>query len=409
VTPPIDNLLGPAATDARRPGAVEVVIVGGAVIGSAIAYFLRSDPAFAGRVLVVEREPDYRRCATARSVGGIRAQFSTPENVAMSRFGMAFVREAAQRLEVDGEAPELGLRTPGYLFLATEAGLPVLHANLAVQRAGGAGVRILDRAGLRERFPWLAVDDLAGAAWGGGEEGWIDPYALLQALRRKARQLGAQYRTGEVVGVDRSADRVDAVRLADGARIPCQALVNAAGPWAGQVAGLAGVELPVRPRRRSVFAFACRQPLPGCPLTVDPTGLYFRPEGEQFLCGISPDPGEDPDSECLEVDHRLFEERLWPLLARRVPAFEAIKPLRSWAGLYDYNTFDQNAILGPHPELPNLFLANGFSGHGLQQSPAAGRAVAELIVHGGYRTLDLSRFRFERIAAGRPVRELNVV
>ncbi len=393
------------------PHSFDVVIAGGGVIGSAVAYFLLADPDFTGRVCVVERDPSYQSGATARSAGSIRQQFSTPENIRMSQFGLRFLREIGERLAVDGERPDVQLHERGYLFLASEAGLETLRANHAVQQAEGAPVALLDRADLAERFAWLSLEGLAGGAFGTAGEGWFDPYALLQAFRRKAVALGATYLADEVIGVARRHGRVIGVELAEGGRVNCGWLVNAAGIRARDLALMAGIEaLPVHPRKRQVFVFDCRDELPGCPLTIDPSGLYFRPEGSGFICGISPGAQEaDPDCDDLEVDHGLFEARLWPLLAARVPAFEAIKPTGAWAGHYDVNSFDANAILGPHPELPNFLFANGFSGHGLQQSPAVGRALAELIVAGRYLSLDLSRFGYERLAAGRPILERNVV
>jgi FAD-dependent oxidoreductase domain-containing protein 1 len=391
--------------------AYDVIIVGGGVIGSAVAYFLAASDGFDGSVLVVERDASYRDCSTARSVGGIRQQFSTPENIRMSLFGAEFIRRADEHLSVEGEMAAVAFVEAGYLTLASAAGRGALEANHAVQLAHGADIGLLSPRELAQRFPWLRTDDLAAAALGLRNEGWLDPYGLLQGFRRKARSLGARYVEDEVCDVVRSGGRIGAVRLARGGEIACAWLVNAAGPRADRIAALAGLDLPVRPRKRFVFVFDCRETLAGCPLVIDPTGLYFRPEGPSYICGISPPTAEDVD--CAELDlvveYGWFEERLWPLLAHRVPAFEALKMTNAWAGHYAYNTFDQNAILGPHPEAENLIFANGFSGHGLQQSPAAGRAVSELIAYGTYRTLDLSRFGYQRILEGRPVRELNVV
>jgi FAD-dependent oxidoreductase domain-containing protein 1 len=387
-----------------------VIIVGGGVIGSAIAYFLKGWADFRGSVLVVEKDPTYERASTSRSAGGIRQQFSTPENIAMSVFGAQFVKAAGTHLEVDGERPQIPFVEQGYLFLATAAGMPVLRQNHETQRAAGADIALLDRAGLKQRFPWLNAEDIEGGSFGLTNEGWIDPYSLLQAFRRKARALGATYVKDEVVGIERSGPRVVSVTLKEGGRVACEAVVNAAGAHAPEIAAMAGLELPVRPRKRFVYVFDCREPgLSGAPLTIDPTGVYFRPEGASFICGVSPPEERDPDCLDLEVEYELFEEVVWPAIAHRVPAFESIKLQRAWAGLYDYNTLDQNAILGPHPELVNFHAANGFSGHGLQQSPAVGRAIAELIAYGAFRSLDLRRFSYERVIAGRPLRELNVV
>jgi sarcosine oxidase len=388
----------------------DVIIVGGGVIGSAIAYFLKASADFRGSVLVVEKDPTYERASTSRSAGGIRQQFSTPENIAMSVFGAQFVKSIGRHLEVDGERPQIPFVEQGYLFLATAAGMPILTQNHEAQRAAGADVVLLDRAGLKQRFPWLNAEDIAGGSFGLKNEGWIDPYSLLQAFRRKARALGATYAKDEVVGIERSGARVVAVTLKEGGRVACGAVVNAAGAHAPEIAAMAGLELPVRPRKRFVYVFDCREPgLSGAPLTIDPTGVYFRPEGASFICGVSPPEERDPDCLDLEVEYELFEEVVWPTIAHRVPAFESIKLQRAWAGLYDYNTLDQNAILGPHPKLSNFHAANGFSGHGLQQSPAVGRAIAELIAYGAFRSLDLRRFSYERVIAGRPLRELNVV
>ena len=387
----------------------DVVIAGGAVMGSAVAYFLAADPAFAGSILVVERDPSYRACATTLSWGGIRQQFSTPENVRMGLFGAEFVKQAAALLEVDGERPDLGFTERGYLFLASPAGLPLLERNCAMQRGLGAAVAVLDLAELAERFPWLNLDGLAGAGCGLANEGWFDPSALLHGFRRKARALGVTYVKDEVVSVEVSRGRVTGLGLQAGGRLGCATLVNAAGPQAGALAALAGAALPVGPRKRMTYVFDCRAPLPPLPLTIDISGVAFRPEGAQYLAIVSPPPAEDVERDDFELEYGAFEEVVWPALARRVPAFETIKLTGAWAGHYDYNAFDQNAVLGPHPEIEGLMFCNGFSGHGLQQSPAAGRAVAELIVHGRFRSLDLTKLLYARIAQGRPVQEANVV
>jgi FAD-dependent oxidoreductase domain-containing protein 1 len=388
----------------------DVVIAGGGVIGSAIAYFLKGWVDFPGSVLVVEKDPTYALASTPRSAGGIRQQFSTPENIAMSLFGAAFVRSVSEHLAVGDERPEVAFVEQGYLFLATAAGMPVLEHNHKLQLQAGAEIALLDRPALAQRFPWLNTDGLEGGSLGLKNEGWIDPYALLQAFRRKARSLGVAYAKDQIVDVERNGGRVAAVQLAEAGRIACGALVNAAGAYAPEIAEMVGVALPIRPRKRFVYVFDCREPgLQGAPLTIDPNGVYFRPEGRSFIGGVSPPEERDPDCLDLEIEYDLFEEVVWPTLAHRVPAFEAIKLQRAWAGLYDYNTLDQNAILGPHPELSNFYAANGFSGHGLQQSPAVGRAIAELIKFGEFRSLDLSRFCYDRVIAGRPLRELNVV
>ncbi|MGP1675408.1 MAG: NAD(P)/FAD-dependent oxidoreductase [Candidatus Limnocylindrales bacterium] len=395
--------------------AVDVAIVGGGAIGSAIACFLAADREFDGRIAVIERDPTYRHASSALSAASIRQQFSTPENIRMSQFSFDWLRHADEHLAVedgpgDAEGPvDIGLHEAGYLYLATPRSVSVLRANHAVQRAEGAEVVLLAPDELAVRFPWLAVEDLGLASLGLAGEGWFDGYAFLAGLRRKARSLGVEYVTAGVVAARLDGDRVASVVLGDGRLVSCGTLVNAAGPWASEVAALAGVELPVEARRRCVFVFDAPEPPTDCPLVIDPSGAWFRPDGGAFIGAIPPPDDEDLAGLPLEVDHRQFEERLWPVLAARVPAFDTVRMTSAWAGYYEVNTIDHNAVLGPHPGLTNLLFANGFSGHGIQHAPAVGRAIAELIVHGRYVTLDLSVFGYERLAAGRRIVERNII
>jgi FAD-dependent oxidoreductase domain-containing protein 1 len=390
-------------------GTADVVIVGGAAVGASVAYFLKRELGFAGRVVVVERDPSYARSATTLSAASIRQQFSTPENVRLSLFGVDFLKGLKTRFGADAD---VGFREGGYLILAgTPEGAAVLAQNHAVQAAEGADTLLLRPDELAARFPWLATDDLSAGCFGRTGEGWFDAHMLLTLLRNDARAAGAEFVHGTVAAIEREGARVTAVRLADGRLIACGVLVNAAGPQAGDVAALAGLPLAVEPRKRSVFVFRCRTEVSGLPLLVDPSGVYVRPEGETFICGVSPPEDEDrrAEDDDFEPDYALFDEVIWPALATRVPAFEAIRFERAWAGHYDYHTLDQNAVVGPHPEVGNLIFANGFSGHGLQHAPGVGRAVAELIATGGWRTIDLSVFAYERIAAGRPLVEQAVI
>ena len=377
----------------------DVVIVGGGAMGGAVAAFLLADPGFDGRVTIVERDPTYRQASSALSAASIRQQFSTPENIRMSRFSFDWLRD-----EMD-----VTLHQSGYLYLAPEDGVAALESNHEIQRAEGVDAVLLSAKELVARFPWLSVDGVALGSLGLSGEGWFDGYALVRGLRTRARELGAVMVTDEVVGIDVEDGRVAAARLGGGSAIACGNLVNAAGPWASAVASMAGVELPVEARRRSVFVFDAQTPIAGCPLVIDTSGAWFRPEGDAFIAGITPAPGTDIAGLPLEVDRREFDERLWPALAARVPAFDSIRVTNAWAGYYEVNTFDHNAIIGPHPQIANLLFANGFSGHGIQQSPAVGRAIAEILVHGRYTTLDLSVFGYDRIAAGRRVEERAII
>ena len=392
------------------PRQVDVVIVGGAAIGSAATSFLAADPDFRGAsLLVLEPDPAYAHCATTRSVASIRHQFSTPGNIRMSQFGTEFFRSAAQRLAVDGVVPDLAFREGGYLFLASEAGTDTLRRNFEVQRACGADVAWLEPVALRQRFPWLRVDDLAAGVLGLSGEGWIDAHSLLAALRRHAIAHGAVYRPVRAAALLREGRRVVGVRLDDGTTVQAGHVINAAGTGAAELARSVGVALPVESRRRCVFVLRTPGQLPACPLLIDPGGVYIRPEGQGFLAGVAPPAPRDPPCSDFEVDHALFDDIVWPALAHRIPALEALRVASAWAGHYDVNTFDQNLILGPHPDLDGLLFANGLSGHGLQQSPAIGRALSELVIHGTFRTLDLDAFGWRRVLDGRPLLELNVV
>jgi FAD-dependent oxidoreductase domain-containing protein 1 len=384
----------------------DVVIVGGGIMGSALAYWLtRLDPTRAVRV--VERDPSYKLASSALSAASIRQQFSTAVNVSISQASIAFLRGAADELMVDNEKPDIALRENGYLYLSAGAGDAQLRRAHDLHRACGVDVALLDGTDLAKTFGWLNTSDLSLGSLGLSGEGWFDGHALLSAFKRKARRQGARYLDAEVCGFDINAGRVTAVALADGSRLPCSHVVNAAGPWARRIAAMAGVDLPVFARRRSVYVISCRAELRRFPLLIDPSGFWIRPEGTMFIAGFSP--LDDPDDAPLEPDYEAFETILWPLIAHRIPVFEAVRLERAWAGYYEMNDFDQNAILGPHPAISNLFFMNGFSGHGMQQAPVVGRAIAELIVYGRFETIDLSDLMFARIAQGRPVHEASVI
>jgi FAD-dependent oxidoreductase domain-containing protein 1 len=388
----------------------DVVIVGGAIIGSSVATFLAGRPDFDGRIVVVERDTTFRTSSTTLSAASIRLQFSTPLNVQISQFGVEYLKSLDRYLVVDGDVPEIDLVENGYLFLATDAGVPTLEHNHAVQRELGVEVELLTPPELKARFDWMRTDDIAAASLGLSGEGWFDAYALLQGVRRKARSLGVEERIGEVVEVLTDGDRVMGVALADGSTIEADWVVNAAGPRAADVAAMVGIDLPVRPRKRIVYHLESPASLGAAPLTIDTNGVYFRPEGPAYVSGWSPRAGEaDPDTLDLVADRAPFESLIWPTLAHRVPAFDQLRLLDAWAGHYEVNTLDHNAIVGPLPRLRNFVLANGFSGHGLQQAPAVGRGLAEWIATGHYETLDLSPLGYERIERNEPIRELAVI
>jgi glycine/D-amino acid oxidase-like deaminating enzyme len=389
--------------------AADVLIVGGAAVGSAAAYFLAAQPAFKGRVRVLEQDFSYEKCATALSAASIRHQFSTPENIRLSQFGSHFLKNIADYLTVDGEVPEVGFHERGYLFLATAAGQGILQSNHLIQRRENVDVDLLTPGQLQQRYDWMHVDDLAAGSLGNAGEGWLDAYALMRGLRRKAIALGVQYQQARVISLNREGRKIVSATLSDGSTVACGTVINTAGTGATALAQSAGIRLPVEARKRSIFYFTSSARVPGCPLVICPSGAYFRPEGEGFICGVAPAPEDDPECFDFEVQHHLFDDVLWPTLAARVPGFEALRVQRSWAGHYDMNVLDHNLILGAHPEVENLLFANGFSGHGMQQSPAVGRALSELVTYGGFRTLDLKAFGWERVLSNQPLFEINIV
>ncbi|XP_071883836.1 FAD-dependent oxidoreductase domain-containing protein 1 isoform X1 [Anas platyrhynchos] len=448
------------------PEQADVVVVGGGVVGWAVAYWLKAleNQQHGMRVLVVERDPTYSRASTVLSVGGIRQQFSLPENIRLSLFSAAFLRNinvslggGTQRrgvspphlahqavcpspppqdyLWVPNEPPvDVQFQPSGYLFLASQRGAATLEAGMKLQREEGAKVALLSPSQLKAKFPWLNTEDVAVASYGLENEGWFDPWSLLTAFRRKAMSLGVLSCIGEAKSFIMptedemplmARDRVKCVnvRLPDSPEqqpVACAIVVIAAGAWSGELlatatASLPGgslAPLPIQPRKRYVYMWHCPDG-PGleCPFLIDTSGAYFRREGiaGNFLGGMSPPEGDEPDTGDLEVDHDFFQEQVWPRLAHRVPPFQTLKVRSSWAGYYDYNTFDQNGVLGRHPQLQNVFVVGGFSGHGLQQAPAAGRAAAELLLHGRCSTMDVGRLAPGRLLHGEPLREAAIV
>lgn len=389
---------------------IDVVIIGGAVMGASCAYWLtRMQPGL--RVLVAEMDPGFARASTALSVASIRSQFSTPVNVAISRFGIGFIREFQASLGQDVGIPSLGFTENGYLFLAHSPDAASQFAELAaMQRGLGAATEVWTPDQTRARFPWLAVDDLTAASFGPRDEGWFDNMGLLAGFRAAAKAQGAQFVTDRATGLQMQGGRVVAVNLEKTGRVACAHAVNAAGTRASVVAGWAGLALPVEPRKRTVFVIdAPNARHPDAPLLVD-KGFYLRPEGTgQWITATVPDQDGPCDANDFDPDLHLFEEVIWEQLYARAPGFDAVKVVRHWVGHYAYNTLDQNALLGPHPDVPNLHFMNGFSGHGLQQSPAVGRGVAEHLLTGGWQSLDLSDLSVNRVLTGQPFLETAVV
>lgn len=385
----------------------DVIIAGGAIIGSSSAWFLSREAGFNGRVLVIEKDPAYRKCSTTLSISSIRQQFSSIINIHISQFGFEFLRSVDKQAGKDGG---IGLVEQGYLLLAAARDVELLRQNVQLQRSEGADIGLFEPSDLAERYPWLNIEGVALASLGLSGEGWFDAYSLLQYFKRGALHHGVTFIKGEVSGLDVKAGRVNGVTLTDGRHYGCGHFVNASGTGAADIANMAGITVNIEARKRCVFVIDCRDggSVSDCPHLIDSTGVWVKPKGQYFLTGATPPTDRDLPCSDFEVDYYLFDELVWPVLARRIPAFEAVKVVSAWAGHYAYNVLDQNAIIGPHPEIQNFLFANGFSGHGVQQAPAVGRAISEYITYGKYRSLDLSDLGFDRILEGRAFPEKNV-
>ena len=367
----------------------DVGIVGGAIMGSATAWFLTRNPDFNGSILVVERDPGYGSSSTAHTNSCMRQQFSTDLNIHISQFAADFVKNLRRHMD-DDRVPELGIQNYGYMYLADNEGFAdILRTNQSVQRAAGTETELLSRDEIAARYPFYHLDDIVLGSINLKDEGYWDGGTVFDWLRRSARERGVEYVAGEVVAMTREADRITSVTLGSGETVSCGTVVNASGPRAARTAAMAGIDVPVEPRKRFSWIFTAETPLDrDLPLTIDPSGVQFRQD---------------------IMDHDRWQDHVWPTIAARTPQFQAIRVVNEWAGHYAFNTLDQNAILGPHHEIGNFIFQNGFSGHGLQQSPAMGRGVSELIAYGEYRSLDLSPFSWDRIVENRPIVETAVI
>ena len=396
-----------------RKTSYDVVIVGGAMLGSSTAWFTSSNPDFDGSILVVERDPTYEFTSTSHTNSCMRQQFSAAINVQISQFAAEFVKNFQDFMGGDPRVPEVVLQSYGYMYLAdTEDFANTLREARAIQNSLGAGTKFMTAQEIKAAYPFYQLDDIVGANHNLIDEGYFDGNTLFDWWKRVARENGVEYVTNEVVAMDKNAKstQIETVTLKSGDVITCGTLINASGPRAVLTSRMAGIEIPVEPRKRYTFIFDAEKPLDrDLPLTIDPSGIHFRTDGQYYLAGCPPD--EDPavDYDDFVQDHSIWEEKVWPVIATRIPQFEAIKLINSWAGHYAFNTFDQNAIIGPHTTVENFLFVNGFSGHGFQQSPAMGRGISELITYGEFRSLDLTPFSYARIERGEPFLEKAVI
>ncbi len=399
---------------APKHDSYDVIIVGGGIMGASTAWFLTDNPDFDGQVLVVERDPTYQFASTTHTNSCMRQQFSEELNVRISQFAADFVKNLRTYMGGDDRVPELSIRSFGYMYLAdAEDFANVLRDNIKVQHAAGAATELMTADQIKATYPFYNVDDIVLGSINRVDEGYWDGGAVFDWWRRQSRERGVEYIHNEVIAMNRNAagTRVESVILKSGEVIACGQVVNASGPRAVETSRMIGVDIPVEPRKRYSWVFSAEKPLDqDLPLTIDPSGVHVRENGGgTYQAGGHSDIDPAVAYDDFDMDHSLWENHVWPVLAARIPQFEAIKVQSEWAGHYAYNVFDHNAIAGPHPEVTNFFFLNGFSGHGLQQSPAMGRGTAEMLTYGAYRSLDLRPFHFERIMTNSPILERAVI
>ena len=391
----------------------DVVIIGGATSGSSIAWHLSQDPDFKGSVLVVERDPSLKYSASKASNNCMRQQFATEINVRIAQYAADFVNKFGDKFGPDPCVPNPPIRNFGYLYLSDSPGFTeILRKDQQLQSDCGAGTAIISAADVKSKYQWFNVDDLDAASLNTKDEGCFNALGMIQWMRQNARESGVEYIDNEVSTMLVEQDRVKKIILRSGETISANNVVNAAGTRAAQVASMADIKVPIEARRRYTYIFEVDEPLPeDLPLTIDPTGVHFRSyAAKDYLVGcppIGPDHAVDVDDFSFAED--AWEKKILPIITHRVPQFKSARVTNSWMGHYEFNTFDCNAVVGPHNTISNFFFCAGFSGHGSQQAPACGRAISELIIHGEFKTLDLGALSYSRIPEGRPLTERAVI
>jgi glycine/D-amino acid oxidase-like deaminating enzyme len=388
---------GPGLTSSAN-----AVIIGGSVVGSSAAWHLRQD-GFEGRLVVVERDPSYQFASAHRAMGGIRQQFCTPVTVQMVKYSVGLWKEFDRRLASAGFTPRAWFRQRGYLFLADAASGTALMDRFEQERRAGATVQLLSRDDIHGLVPDLYLDDIVFGLFG-PEDGYAAPREVLRGFRYAAESSGVEYVQDEVTTITAEAGAVRAIELASGGVIETPVVVNAAGPWAGRVAAMAGLAVPVEPMRQMLFRASLPHRWPHrFPMVIDPGGVHWRHDdpvepGQADRIVVALTKWDEATGEVFESSPERWHKEFLPALVRRLPAFEQLTDVEGWAGLYEM-TPDHNPVLGEHPQLRGFICANGFSGHGLMMSPATGRIVSEIVRTGASTTFDISVFapdRFER-------------
>ena len=383
-------------------------------MGSSTAWFLTNNPDFKGSVLVIEKDPTYAKAGTTLTNSCIRQQFSTDLNVRISQFGAEFYKNLRKYMNGDERVPRLTIRSYGYMYLAnTDTFANVLRDNQKVQIAAGAATQLMTPEEIQRTYPFYNTDDLVLGSINRVDEGYFDGSTMFECWKRSAREQGAEYIANEVVAMNKNKadNRIENVTLKSGEVIACGQVVNATGTRAALTAIMAGISLPIEARKRYTYIFKAEKPLDvDLPLTIDPSGVHVRENGGgTYMGGGHAQVDTAVDHDDFSMDHSLWENHVWPAIATRIPQFDAVKVTSEWAGHYDSNVLDHNAVTGPHPQINNFIFLNGFSGHGLQQSPAMGRATSEWLTYGQYKTLNLSSFHFDRIESNSPIIEKAII
>ena len=401
------------STEKPHKNSYDVIIIGGAIYGSAIAWFLSNNSNFDGKILVIEKDPSYEFSSTARTNSCIRQQFSTKINIQISQFGADYINNFRTHMNGDPDIPILSIQNFGYMYLAnTKEFAKVLWENQKIQASENAETKYMSAKEISYDYPFYNVEDIVAGNHNLKNEGYFDGNTIFNWWKKSAKKNGAEYIKNEVcsMNLNESKTNVNSIVLKSGEVIVCDKVINSAGPYASKVSRMAGIEIPVEPRKRYSFVFKAEKPLDrDLPLTVDPSGVTMRSDGQYYLAGCPPDYDPAVDYQDFTIDYSIWENKVWPKVAHRIPQFESIRLINSWVGHYAYNVLDQNAIVGYHSNVRNFIFANGFSGHGLQQSPAIGRGIAELITYNEFRSLDLAPFRFSRIEANEPFIETAII
>ena len=384
----------------------DIIIIGGGIIGSSVAYHLAKDGR-GGNVVVVEPDPTYEFASTPGSSGGVRRLFSRPENVALGSFGLDFYREFAKTMAINGEPAEISFKPQGYLFLSDSGDGAQMRANFETQSTNGVAAELFERSDLKARYPSVNFDDVELGVLT-SEDAWIDPHSALMGFRRKARSLGVEYVEDRVVdwlGDDMAARQV---LLESGKTLAGDQFVLSAGAWSGEVAAMLDWYVPIRPMARQTHFFRCKEELEPLPFIKAESDLAFRPEGAGYTGG-KPDWNVGPGFNWnYEADW--VEREVWPALAHRVPAMAELRLERTWACHYERNELDKNGIIGRWDGgLENVYIASGFSGHGIMQAPGVGFALSELILTGAYSMMDLTRLGYVRVVENEPYPEQGIV